>query len=168
MTGNQDRAARAQARLDAIYERLDAMIDKAMEALDAVEPTAGDILAVQRYVRGVDLTGKAAKTLAGLISRPGRVDAGEQTEDEMNPRDDSPETLERLRAELETRLAELDAVLEQKGLVIEPGCWPRARPGAEWVQPSCSPVTSGDQLADLGSAGRTRGRKDLCRGLVDQ
>jgi len=59
MTGNQDRAERAQARLDAVYERLDPMIDKAIDALAAVEPKAGDALAVQRYVRkdagGTDL-----------------------------------------------------------------------------------------------------------------
>jgi len=168
MTGNQDRAERAQARLDAVYERLDPMIDKAIDALAAVEPKAGDALAVQRYVRGIDLTGKAAKTLAGLISGPGRGGVGEQTEDEMNHRDDSPETLERLRAELETRLAQLDAVFEQKGLAVEPGCWPRARTGGEPVQPSCPSGTPGDRLADLGFAGRTRGGQDLRRGLVDQ
>ena len=168
MTGHQDRAARAQARLDAIYERLDLMIDLALDALDAVELKAGDALAVQRYVRGVDLTGKAAKTLAGLMSGPVRGGPSEQTEDEMNHRDDSPETLDRLRAELESRLAQLDAVFEQKGLFVEPGCWPRARSGGEPVQRAGASAAHGDRLADLGDAGRTRVGKDLCGGLVDQ
>lgn len=119
MTGNQDRAARAQARLDAIYERLDPMLDRAMEALDAITLKANDALAVQRYVRGVELVAKAARGVAALIGPPGRgrAAAGE-TEDDMNDhdRDDCPETLDRLRAELESRLDRLRATIEAKRL----------------------------------------------------
>lgn len=119
MTGNQDRTAWAQARLDAIHARLDPMLDKAMDALDAIALKAGDTLAVQRYVRGVELVAKAARAVAALISPPGRGRAAvREAEDDMNDhdRDDSPETLDRLRAELESRLDRLHALMEEKKL----------------------------------------------------
>ena len=95
MTGNQDRAARARARLEQIYERLDPMLDKGMDALDADPLKAGDALGVQRFVRGVELVARAARTVATLIAPPGRGRSFEQAEDDMNDddRDDSPETL---------------------------------------------------------------------------
>ena len=118
MTGNQDRAARAQARLDQIYERLDPMLDKGMDALDADPLKPGDALGVQRYVRGVELVARAARTVATLIAPPGRSASAEQAEDDMNDddRDDSPEALDRLRAELESRLDGLRATIEAKRL----------------------------------------------------
>ena len=118
MTGNQDRAARAAARLDHIYERLDPMLDKAMDALDESPPKKGDALSVQRYVRGVDLVAKAARSVVALINPPGRGHRSKPEEDDMNDddRDDSPETLDRLRAELESRLDDLRATIEAKRL----------------------------------------------------
>ena len=62
------------------------------------------------------------------------MSGGGSNEDEMRDRDDSPENLERLRTELESRLSELDAAFEQKGLSVEPGRWPTARTGREPVQ----------------------------------
>lgn len=133
MTGNQDRTERAQARLEQIYERLDPMLDKAMETLDGIQLKPGDALSVQRYVRGVELVARAARAVATLATPPRSPGGRQQQEDEMDHRDDSPETLERLRAELEARFGVLDALLEKKGLVVEPGCWPTARPGGEPV-----------------------------------
>lgn len=118
MTGNQDRAARAQARLDQIYGRLDPMLNTAMDTLDESPPKKGDVLSVQRYVRGVELIARAARAVAVLIAPPGRGRAAGQTEDDMkdDDRDDSPETLDRLRAELESRLDGLRATIEAKRL----------------------------------------------------
>ena len=118
MTGNQDRAARAKARLEQIYGRLDPMLDKGMDALDANPLKPGDALGVQRYVRGVDLVARAARTVATLIAPSGRSPGAEQAEDDMNDddRDDSPEALDRLRAELESRLDSLRTTIEAKRL----------------------------------------------------
>lgn len=117
MTGNQDRAERAQARLDVIYERLDRKLDRGIDALDALPLEPGDALAVQRYVRGVELVARTARAVAALIAPPSRArpQAGE-AEDDMNDddRDDSPENLDRLRAELESRLDRLRATIEAK------------------------------------------------------
>jgi hypothetical protein len=117
MTGNQDTAGRAQARLDAIYARLDRKLDRGMDALDAVPLEPGDVMAVQRYVRSVELVARAARAVAALIVSPGRSRAvAAETEDDMNDddRDDSPETLDRIRSELESRLDRLHAVIEAK------------------------------------------------------
>jgi hypothetical protein len=118
MTGNQDRAARAQARLDQIYGRLDPMLDTAMDTLDESPPKKGDVPGVQRYVRGVELTARAARAVAILIAPPVRARSARQTEDDMqdDERDDSPETLDGLRAELESRLDGLRAAIEAKRL----------------------------------------------------
>ena len=118
MTGNQDRAARAQTRLDQIYGRLDPMLDAAMDTLDESQPKKGDALSVQRFVRGVEMTARAARTVATLIAPPGRSARAGQAEDDMNDddRDDSPEALDRLRAELESRLDGLRATIEAKRL----------------------------------------------------
>jgi hypothetical protein len=118
MTGNQDKAARAAARLEQIYERLDPMLDKGMDALDANPLKPGDALGVQRYVRGVELVARAARTVATLIAPPGRGPRAEPAEDDMNDddRDDSPEALDRLRAELESRLDGLRTTIEAKRL----------------------------------------------------
>lgn len=118
MTGNQDKAGRATARLEQVYDRLDPMLDKAMNALDANPLKPGDALGVQRYVRGVELVARAARSVATLIAPPGRGPGDEQAEDDMNDddRDDSPETLDRLRAELESRLDGLRTTIEAKRL----------------------------------------------------
>lgn len=117
MTGNQDRARRAAARLDASYDRLCPMLDKAMDALSEVEPKSDDILRVQRYTRAVDLVGKAERTLASL-QPPLEAAGSKPTEDDMkhNERDYSPEAMDRVRAELESRLDRLRATIEAKRL----------------------------------------------------
>ena len=118
MTGNQDRAARASARLEQVHDLLDPMLDHVIAALCAKPPAPGDALGVQRHVRGVELIARAARTLATLIDPPGRARGVEQAEDDMkdDDRDDSPEELDRLRAELESRLDSLRATIEAKRL----------------------------------------------------
>lgn len=107
-----------RARLEQVYDLLDPMLDNAMTALDAKPLKPGDALGVQRHVRGVELVARAARTVASLIAPPGRGGREEQAEDDMNDddRDDSPEMLDRLRAELESRLDSLRATIEAKRL----------------------------------------------------
>lgn len=136
MSGNQDRAERARAFVGRTYDVAEGIVDRQMAALNAVETKPGDLLAAQRMLRAVELGVRAAKATAAMVTPPASPDRGQTTEDEMIDRDDSPENLERLRAELESRLSELDAAFEQKGLSVEPGRWPTARPGRESVQSS--------------------------------
>ena len=133
MTGNQDRAARAAAWAGARQDDLMAIIDADLAVLNAAAPTAGDLVAAERRVRAAGVFARSGRAVVALSSSP--QSGGRQLEEgEMKHRDDTPENLERMRAELETRLDRLNAVLESKGIVVEPGCWPVARTGREPVQ----------------------------------
>ena len=119
MTGNQDRTDRALKRIEAMQARLDPMLDHAAETLEATRLEVGDALAVQRYVRAITLLGSATRTIALLDILPSKTAQGADTaEDSMadHERDDSPENLDRLRDELESRLARLNGIVEQKRL----------------------------------------------------
>lgn len=134
MTGNQDRAARAAAWSDALQDDFMAIVDADVAVLKAATPEAGDLSAAVRRVRAVGVFARSVRAVVAL-SPPPRSGGGRQLEeDEMKHRDDSPENLERMRADLETRLDRLNAVLEAKGIVIEPGCWPTARADREPIQ----------------------------------
>lgn len=133
MTGNQDRAARAAAWAGARQDDLMAIIDADLAVLKAAAPTADDLVAAERRVRAAGVFARSGRAVVALSSSP--QSGGQQLEEgEMKHRDDTPENLERMRAELETRLDRLNAVLESKGIVVEPGCWPVARTGREPVQ----------------------------------
>lgn len=111
-----------------------AIVDEDVEVLKAAKPGADDLAAAVRRVRAVGVFARSVRAVAAL-SPPGRSGVVRlPEEDEMKHRDDSPGNLERMRAELEARLDRLNAVLEAKGIVVEPGCWPVARPGRESVQ----------------------------------
>ena len=133
MTGNQDRAARAAAWSDARQDDLIAIIDADLAVVKAAAPTSGDPGAAERRVRAAGVFARSVRAVVALSPLP--KSGGRQLEEgEMKHRDDTPENLERMRAELETRLDRLNAVLESKGIVVEPGCWPVARTGREPVQ----------------------------------
>ena len=135
MTGNQDRAARTAAWADARQDDLMAIIDADLAAIKAAAPTSDDPGAAERRVRAVGVFARSVRAVVALSSLP--QSGGRQLEEgEMKHRDDTPENLERMRAELETRLDRLSAVLESKGIVVEPGCWPVARSVREPVQPA--------------------------------
>jgi hypothetical protein len=135
MTGNQDRAARAAAWADARQDDLMAIIDADLAAIKAAAPTSDDPGAAERRVRAVGVFARSVRAVVALSSLP--QSGGRQLEEgEMKHRDDTPENLERMRAELETRLDRLNVVLESKGIVVEPGCWPVARSVREPVQPA--------------------------------
>ena len=133
MTGNQDKAARAAAWAGDLQEQFMAIVDTDVGILKAASPAAGDLGAAERRVRAVGVFARSVRAVVALS--PSSRSGGDRQleEDEMKPRDDSPETLERMRAELETRLDRLNAVLEAKGIVVEPGCWPVARADREPV-----------------------------------
>jgi hypothetical protein len=133
MTGNQDRAARAAAWAGARQDDLMAIIDADLAVLKAAAPTAGDLVAAERRVRAAGVFARSGRAVVALSSSP-QSGVRQLEEGEMKHRDDTPENLERMRAELETRLDRLNAVLESKGIVVEPGCWPVARTGREPVQ----------------------------------
>ncbi len=110
------------------------MIDEDVAVATAVRPAAGDLGAAERRARAVGVFARSVRAVVALS--PPLRSGGDRPleEDEMKHRDDSPENLERMRAELEARLDRLNAVLESKGIVVEPGCWPTARPDREPVQ----------------------------------
>jgi len=136
MSGNQDRAERARAFVGRVYDQAEGMIEGRLQTLADEPSKPGDALGAQRFFRAVESAVRAAKLAASLVIPIGRAPSDHSNEDEMRDRDDSPENLERIRAELESRLTELDAALEAKGLSVEPGRWPTARAGREPVQSS--------------------------------
>ena len=136
MTGNQDGAARAAAWSDALQDQFMQMIDEVVAVAKAVTSETGDLGAAERRARTVGVFARSVRAVVAL-SPPPRSGGDRQLEEgEMKHRDDSPENLERMRAELETRLDRLNAVLESKGIVVEPGCWPTARPDRERIRPA--------------------------------
>ena len=133
MTGNQDKAARAAAWSDGLQDQFMLMIDEDVAVAKALTPEAGDLAAAVRRTRAVGVFARSVRAVVALSPPPRSGGDRQLEEDEMKHRDDSPENLERMRAELETRLDRLNAVLEAKGIVVEPGCWPVARPDREPV-----------------------------------
>lgn len=127
MTGNQDRAARAAAWSDALQDQFMQMIDEDVAVAKAVTSVVGDLGAAERRARAVGVFARSVRAVVALSPPPRSGGDRQLEEDEMKQRDDSPENLERMRAELEARLDRLNAVLEAKGIVVEPGCWPAAR-----------------------------------------
>ena len=104
------------------------IIDRGVLVVAAREPGPGDVAEVERQARTVGVIARTGRAIVALTPAAGGARDPGVKEDEMKNRDDSPENLERMRAELETRLDRLNAVLEAKGIVVEPGCWPTARP----------------------------------------
>lgn len=133
MTGNQDRAARAAAWVGDLQDMLMPIIDRGVLVVAASVPAPGDVAEVERQARTVGVIARSAKAIVALTPVQGDARDPGLEEDEMRNRDDSPENLERMRAELEARLDRLSAVLEAKGIVVEPGCWPTARAEREPV-----------------------------------
>ena len=136
MTGNQDRAARAAAWSDALQDQFMAMIDEDTAVMKAMTIAPGDLVAAARRIRAVGSAARSVRAVLSLSPPPRSGGDLQPEEDEMKHRDDSPENLERMRIELESRLDCLNAVLESKGLVVEPGCWPTARPDPEPIYAS--------------------------------
>ena len=133
MAGHQDRTGRAADMAEAlaahVMERVAPYLEECVEALVGDKPTAGDLTGIAGRVRAV---GVVARTASAIVVLARRLDAPRRRaapeEDEMDHRDDSPETLDRMRAELDGRLAGLAATLEKNGVAARPGAWPVARP----------------------------------------
>lgn len=109
------------------------IIDQDVRIVAETVPTSGDMAGVERQARTVGVIARSAKAIVALTPAARRTGKSEREEEGTHHRDDSPESLERMRAELEARLDRLNAVLDAKGIVVEPGCWPTARPAREPV-----------------------------------
>lgn len=127
MTGNQDRAGRAQAWSGDRQDDFMAMIDDDVAVLKASPTASGDVTGAARRIRAVGTAARSVRAVVALSPSSRSRGDRQPEEDEMQNRDDSPENLERLRADLQDRLDRLNAVFEAKGIVVEPGCWPAAR-----------------------------------------
>lgn len=133
MTGNHDRAERAAAWAGDLQDQFMLMIDEDVAVMKAMAPTPGDLVVAARRIRAVGAAARSVRAVRALSPSPRSGGDRQPEEDEMKHRDDSPENLKRMRAELEARLDRLNAVLESKGVVVEPGCWPTARTDREPV-----------------------------------
>lgn len=127
MTGNPDGAAAAANWAGALQEKLMPVLDREVAALVTAKPSIEDLPGIERRSRIVGVIARSAKAVVVMTPAPGNMSEPGPEEDEMKDRDDSPENLERIRADLAARLDLLDATLEAKGIVVEPGCWPTAR-----------------------------------------
>lgn len=116
MTGNQDRTARATAVLEAFQARLQGVLERAAEALEATEMKAGDGLGIQRCVRAAEMASKAVRVVVFMDAPERNGPQADAAEDDMIDYDDSPETMERLQLELQSRLDRLRATVEAKRL----------------------------------------------------
>jgi hypothetical protein len=141
MSENQNTTAtRTLAWATELPNALIPIVDKSVDILREDTLAAGDVAGAERKARAAGVIARTAKAIAALAvidAAGGDADrAAPQEEDEMDHRDDSPETLQRLRDELESRLNRLRSVLETKGLAVEPGRWPTARTEQEPVRPT--------------------------------
>lgn len=134
MAGNQDKTAQAEARLRAVYDRLNPMIDRAMDTLEACELQPDDLLCVQRFARAIDIVARSTRAVVRLLiplSKPSTRSRSEEIDVRDNERDDSPENLERLRALMESQLDSVHAVLEEKRLDCAAFARPTSRRDAD-------------------------------------
>lgn len=136
MTGNQDEATRVAAWEASRLDEFMSMIDESVVFVKGSILTSGDVKAAVVRARAVGVLARSVRAVAALSPSRRSRGARQPEEDEMKHRDDSPENLDRMRAELEARLDRLNAVFEAKGIVVAPGCWPTARPDRERV---CAP-----------------------------
>jgi len=116
MTGNQDRTARATAVLEAYQARMQGVLERAAEALEATEMKPGDGLGIQRCVRAAEMLSKAVRVVVFMDAPERSASGSDAAEDDMADYDDSPETMERLQLELQSRLDRLRATVERKRL----------------------------------------------------
>ena len=133
MTGNQDEAVPTAAWEASRLGEFMAMIDESVAVVKGVALAAGDVGTAVIRARAVGVLARSVRAVAALSRSPRARSARPPEEDEMKHRDDSPENLERMRAELEARLDRLNAVFEAKGIVVAPGCWPTPRTDRERV-----------------------------------
>ncbi|MFJ6023360.1 hypothetical protein ACIQC9_02015 [Brevundimonas sp. NPDC092305] len=117
MSGNQDRAARARARTEARHDEMQDLLDRAKDALLACAQDATTPVKIHQVIRGVELVAKASLTLEKMAAapRPARA-APMQTEQDVSKadRDDSPETLQRMRDDLVEHFDRMRIQIERK------------------------------------------------------
>lgn len=136
MSENQDRLARLTAWAGELADKMTPILDRSAEILSNQKLKDDDVAGAEKVARAVGVVVRSARAVVMLARSGGAKRAPPPQEDEMNERDDSPETLKRLRDDLERRLSRLQSKLESKGLCVEPGRWPTARAEPEQVRPT--------------------------------
>lgn len=104
------RVRRTAVWLDAMQDKLMALMDLAVIELEDPDTKGDKLIALDRRVRAIGNLARAAKQVAAL------TDARHIPEDEMSDDSDSedPAEIQRLRAELESRFEHLRGVYERK------------------------------------------------------
>lgn len=104
------RVRRTVVWLDAVQDKLMALVDLAVIELEDPDTKGDKLIALDRRVRAIGNLARAAKQVAAL------TDARHIPEDEMSDDSDSedPAEIQRLRAELESRFQHLRGVYERK------------------------------------------------------
>lgn len=130
MAGKADLGA---AWADGAFDLLSRQVDAAIAALGRLETPLSDDAAVDRRARAINSLARAARSVAALTLRPaaraGGSAADATPEDRMSENDiddTDPVELERLRAELQSRLDLLRSAFERKGMAV----WPFPAPAA--------------------------------------
>lgn len=130
MAGNQDRAARGEAWLGETFGALAACVDRMIATVTDPDATTEQISEAEKRAKAIGVVARTVRATAALAAPLSRPRQTPDQEDDMrgDERDDSPENLERIRAELESRLDSLHAVIETKRLAEE-SVEGRAAPG---------------------------------------
>lgn len=143
MTGNQDITSEMAAWIDGGRAMLIAECDRVMESLTKAKLEPGNALAAVKHLRAIQFMMKVMPAVALMCLPDQQISASklkralktsglnfaETSEEDMtaHERDDSPENLERLRAEFIARIARTHAAFETKGGDRDGECGPAAR-----------------------------------------
>lgn len=166
MTGNRDEAGRtgpdgadwARGRVALLRD----LIDETIAAISNDVPA--DLAGADKRARAITNVARAIKAVESIAARPDV----ENPEDEMSDeRDDDPQVVAQLRAELVGRLDRLHAIVEQKTADrrARDGGGTEGGPQAVSGEGGASGAAAAG-LADLGDAGRPGGGKDLRGGVL--
>ena len=102
-----------RAWVEGLRLRLAAEVERGVQALQDSEITKGDLAGIDRHFRCVANAARAGKLLAALA--PGNEDdEAEMSDDDRGGEPEDPAELERLGAELQSRLDRLRSTIERK------------------------------------------------------
>ena len=170
MAGNGDEhrggAAVHAAWVDTCLAELRGMVNAQFEYVRNIVLPADDLGAADRKTRAITSLARSVAAVEAAARRMLAADGAEDPEDEMNDSDrPDPETRERYRAELVRRMDRLRAIVETKRVAGVARDRSRLEGGDDGG--TGSGVASGGTtgaMADLGDAGWSGVRQDLCGG----
>jgi hypothetical protein len=117
MSGNQDRAARARARTEARHDEMQDFLDRAKDTLMACPMDPATPVKTQQVIRGLELVIKVSLALEKMAIAPRSARSTPmETEQDVSKadRDDSPETLQRMRDDLVEHFDRMRIQIEHK------------------------------------------------------